>query len=76
MVFSEEKLEYKVLGDIRYHREVIVWSVNRVMLQKKENNVIKHIAINPLLGLEHSKRNRDYNIYWQSFRRQEVCGDG
>ena len=76
IVFSEEKLEYKVLGDIRYPREVIVWSVNRVMLQKKENNAIKNIPINPLLGLEHSNRNRDYNIYWQSFRRQEVCGDG
>lgn len=39
IVFSEEKLEYKVLGDIRYPREVIVWSVNRVMLQKKKITV-------------------------------------
>lgn len=76
MLLSDEKSEYMVLGDIRHPHEVLVWSVNQVMLQRRERNNIKTIHISPLLGLEHSHQNKDCNIYWHSFRRHEPNDNG
>ncbi|MFQ6247190.1 type VI secretion system baseplate subunit TssF [Yersinia enterocolitica] len=76
MIVLDEKHEYKVLGDIRHPREVMVWSVNQVMLKRRDNNNIKTIHLSPQLGLEHFRQNREHNIYWHSFRRQEPTEDG
>lgn len=68
--------EYLVIPDIRHQDSMEVWSINKVLAIRTQDNETTSRPIYPLFGLDHSRIDGESGLYWQSLQRESVAEGG
>lgn len=76
IVLSEDTSEYPVIPDIRRQSQLAIWAIDHVVAQSKQHDNIVTCPILPLFGIQHSSKEHDSGIYWQSFQRETLTAIG
>lgn len=74
IVISESTAEYPIIVDHRERHSISVWSINDVYLQRKQGEVVTTMPMQPLLGVDYSRKEDSCDILWQSFMRESNIG--
>ncbi|EEX7077740.1 type VI secretion system baseplate subunit TssF, partial [Escherichia coli O157] len=63
---SDGQDEYQVNADLYSRDEILIWDINKVILHRYENDLVRQIPLKNLFGLEHSFIQQSLNIFWHS----------
>ncbi|MFP2505015.1 type VI secretion system baseplate subunit TssF [Buttiauxella gaviniae] len=64
--------EYPVVADVRGQRGAVVWSIDRVRIQRTLDNHTQSLNVYALLGLDEAGIDADNGLFWQQLQREEV----
>lgn len=64
--------EYPVVADVRAQKNVEVWSINRVRIQRTRENQTLSLNVYSLLGLDEAGIDAQNGLFWQQLQREEV----
>ncbi|MFP1498160.1 type VI secretion system baseplate subunit TssF [Escherichia coli] len=63
---SDSTVGCRVNADLYSRDEILIWDINKVILHRYENDLVRQIPLKNLFGLEHSFIQQSLNIFWHS----------
>ncbi|WP_336982200.1 MULTISPECIES: type VI secretion system baseplate subunit TssF [unclassified Cedecea] len=76
ITLTNSQPDYPIVPDARHQNQIHVWAVHQVSLQRKVNNSIEHLPVQPLLESHVASANeQDAGLSWQVLRRELPTGN-
>lgn len=72
---SPQLAEYPVVADVRERQKSDVWSIDRVKIQRTQDNQTTAVNVYALLGLDEAGIDEQKGLFWQQLQREEVTGE-